>query len=148
MKKPTTEEITRLRMNPAEMLKVCQLCGGRCCTYVAIQIDTPEKYEEFENIRWYCAHEKVWVFMDEDEDWYVAFDARCENLQDDFKCGIYDKRPSVCRNHKFGDCDYFLDGEFEQEFRSLDDVDDYLRERFPRKFVKRPQRKRTENSKA
>ena len=148
MKKPPAEEIARLRMNPAEMLKVCQDCGGRCCTYVASQIDDPDDLEDFENIRWYCAHQGVWVFMDEEEDWYVAFDARCEHLQDDFKCGIYDKRPAVCRNHKFGDCDYFLDGQFEVELRSLEDVDAYLRQRFPKKFVKRPQRRKSEGSTA
>lgn len=121
------------------MARFCQMCKGTCCKYVAVEIDTPESFDDFQDIRWYCAHKNVWVFMD-DEDWYVAFDTPCEKLGDDWLCTIYEDRPDVCRNHKFGDCDYFLDGEFDLEFRSLEEVDAYLKERFPRKFVKRPQR--------
>ncbi len=141
MEKPGPDEIRRLRDNPEEMAKTCQLCRGKCCTYVAIEIDEPEDFDDFQNIRWYAAHKNVWVFMDDDE-WYVAFDSPCEHLGEDFLCTTYENRPDVCRNHKFGECDYFLDGEFDLELRSMAEVDEYLKKRFPRKMVKRPQRKK------
>lgn len=139
--KPGPAELKEIRRDPEKILEICRACKGQCCTYVAVEIDEPEEFEDFENIRWYCAHKGTWVFKD-DEGWYVAFDSPCEYLDEDFTCKIYEKRPSVCQNHDFGECDYFLDGEFELELRSLEDVDDYLRERFPRQFIKRPQRKR------
>jgi len=141
MNKPGPDEIRRLRQTPREMAEVCQRCRGKCCTYVAIEIDAPEDFDDFQNIRWYCAHKNVWVFQDDDE-WYVAFDSPCEHLGEDFLCQTYESRPDVCRNHEFGECDYFLDGEFDLELRSMEEVDAYLKERFPRKFVKRPQRKK------
>jgi Fe-S-cluster containining protein len=121
---------------PEEMFRICKQCHGTCCTYVAIEIDCPTTLEDFENIRWYCAHQKVWVFKDAGS-WYVAFDAVCEKLQSDFSCGIYPNRPKVCRDHKFGECDYYLRGAFEVELRSLDEVDAYLRKRFPSHFRKK-----------
>ncbi len=141
MEKPGPEEIRRLRQSPEEMAKICQLCKGRCCRYVAIEIDEPEDFDDFQNIRWYCAHKNVWVFMDDDE-WYVAFDTPCEYLGEDNLCTTYETRPETCRNHKFGECDYFLDGEFDLELRSMQEVDEYMKKRWPRKFVKRPQRKK------
>lgn len=45
------------------------------------------------------------VFVEEGE-WYVQFRTRCRNLQADFKCGIYETRPAICREYKAGECDY------------------------------------------
>jgi len=125
-------------VNPSaeEMLRTCKECHGTCCTYVAIEIDTPSSLADFENIRWYCAHKEVWVFKDEGE-WYVAFNAVCEKLSEDFSCGIYPTRPQVCRDHQFGECDYFLRGRFDVELHSLEEVDAYLRKRFPNHFRKK-----------
>ncbi len=119
--------------SPEEILEICRACKATCCTYMAIEVDTPSTLEDFENIRWYCAHKDVWVFR-EDGDWYVVFNARCEKLVEDSSCRIHATRPKVCRDHKFGECDYYLRGEFELELRSLEEVDAYLRKRFPSHF--------------
>jgi Fe-S-cluster containining protein len=115
---------------PEEILKVCQDCRGTCCTYMAVELDEPTTLEEFDDLRWYCAHKDVWVFKD-DGDWYVVFNAVCGKLQDDASCGIYEERPQVCRDHKFGECDYYMRGEFDLELRSLEEVDAYIHKRFP-----------------
>jgi Fe-S-cluster containining protein len=124
-----------------EMFKVCQTCRGKCCTYMAVEIDTPSTLSDFENIRWYCAHKNTWVYKEEGA-WHVVFEGRCEFLQDDYACSIYEKRPGVCRDYKWGECEYFLRGEFDLEFHTLDEVDEYLRKRFPRHFVKKLKRKK------
>lgn len=121
------------RMNDAEVLATCQRCRATCCTYMAIEIDEPETVEEFENIRWYCAHKETWVFMEE-ETWYVVFNSPCDKLNADFSCSIHATRPQVCRDHEFGDCDYFLRGEFDVELRTIEEVDAYVREQFPDHF--------------
>ena len=84
---------------------LCEHCTAACCHYVALPIDEPESRRDFDDIRWYLMHEGVTVFV-EDGDWYLQFRARCKNLQPDFRCGIYETRPSICREYKAGDCDY------------------------------------------
>ncbi len=110
---------------------------------MAIEIDAPTTLADFENIRWYCAHKSTWVFK-QDSSWFVVLDAVCDQLQADYTCGIYDKRPQVCRDHKFGECDYFLRGDFDVELRSIEAVEAYLRKRFPSHYrhEKRPARTR------
>jgi len=127
------------RMPPGQILATCQRCRATCCTYMAIEIDAPTTLADFENIRWYCAHKQTWVFKDAGS-WFVVFDTPCEQLQADYTCGIYDTRPQVCREHKFGECDYFLRGEFDLELRSLEAVEAYLRQRFPSHYRKQTRR--------
>lgn len=132
------------RMSSGQILATCQRCRATCCTYMAIEIDAPTTLADFENIRWYCAHKNTWVFK-EGASWFVVFDTPCDQLQADYSCGVYEKRPTVCREHTFGECDYFLRGEFDLELRSIEAVDAYLRKRFPshyRKQTRQPARQR------
>ena len=122
--------------DPGEILKICQACRGTCCSYMAVALDEPTELEDFDDIRWYCAHKEVWVFMD-DDDWYVVFNAVCEKLGEDFACTIYEDRPQVCRDHKFGECDYYMRGEFDLELRTLEEVDAYILKRFPNQARKK-----------
>jgi uncharacterized protein len=130
-------------LNPSadDMLEICKRCGGVCCTYVATEIDEPTEAGDFENIRWYCTHKDIWVFKDEG-DWYLAFNSSCEFLGVNAACTIYERRPDVCRNHKFGECDYYLRGKFELELHTLDEVDAYIREHYPSYFRKKNLKKR------
>lgn len=133
------------RMSSGQILATCQRCRATCCTYMAIEIDAPTTLADFENIRWYCAHKSTWVFK-EGASWFVVFDTPCDQLQADYSCGIYETRPTVCREHKFGECDYFLRGEFDLELRSIEAVDAYLRQRFPshyRKQTRQPAKRRS-----
>lgn len=129
------------KMSTGEALAICQRCRATCCTYMAIEIDEPTTVADFQNIRWYCAHKETWVFR-EDGSWYVVFNTPCEHLQADYSCGIYETRPQVCRDHKFGECDYFLRGEFDLELRMIEEVDAYLRKRFPSHFRRKQQEAR------
>ncbi len=121
------------KMSDKEILATCQKCRSTCCKYMAIEIDEPTTLEEFDNIRWYCSHKETWVFK-EDGDWYVVFNGACDKLDEKGGCTIYDTRPQVCRDHEFGECDYFLRGEFDLEMHTLEEVDAYLRKRFPSHF--------------
>ena len=51
-------------INPVEKNSF-DLCNGctKCCEYIALEIDTPETQEDFENIRWYLLHENVKIFI-------------------------------------------------------------------------------------
>lgn len=112
----------------------CRACSAQCCRYFALQIDTPTEPEDFDNIRWYLAHQDVAVFV-EGDDWYLQVNRVCRYLQADDTCGIYEQRPRICR-------DYGRDAEGKTEchaadrpcdhdcfFASPEDLEAYLRQR-------------------
>lgn len=76
----------------------CHLCPAICCNYIAVEIDKPTSKSEFEQIRWYLMHEKIHVFVDEGE-WFLQVWNRCDNLQADNSCAIYETRPEICREY-------------------------------------------------
>jgi uncharacterized protein len=76
----------------------CHTCAGQCCRYFALQIDTPETAEDYDDLRWYLAHQHVTMFI-EGKDWYLQVDTPCRYLQADHGCAIYDRRPKICRDY-------------------------------------------------
>jgi len=84
-----------------------------CCRYVATQIDVPTTKREYDNIRWYLKHKDVFVFKDDEGDWYVEFAASCVELASDGRCGDYENRPRVCRQHGHGklECEFVSEKE-------------------------------------
>ena len=74
----------------------CLTCG-LCCSYVAVEIDGPSTLEAATNILWYLYHRDVSVYVDDGE-WMIQFETRCQNLEDDNRCSIYETRPPVCRS--------------------------------------------------
>lgn len=107
-----------------------KLCDGctKCCEYVAIEIDQPEDWDDFQNIIWYVLHEGVWVFTDDEGDWYVQFDTKCKKLDDKGLCQYYDARPKICREHDQDDCEMHGEGTAEELiFKTPEDVLNYMK---------------------
>ena len=103
---------------------LCEKCVGLCCRYLALPIDTPESKGDFDDVRWYLAHEGISVFV-EDGDWYIA--NRCKYLTRDNRCDIYENRPRLCRGYKEDTCDYHSgDYGYEMYFTSIEELDEYL----------------------
>jgi len=48
----------------------CLGCSN-CCEYIATQIDRPTTIRDFDQIIWYLIHKDVWVYIDEENDWYI-----------------------------------------------------------------------------
>ena len=69
---------------------LCEFCTAKCCRYFALPLETPTTREEFEYIRWFLLHDHATVFTEEG-DWYVCVHTVCKHLQDDHRCGIYEK---------------------------------------------------------
>lgn len=117
---------------------LCSKCTGLCCRYFAHPIDTPEDFDDFDDIRWYLAHEDVTVFV-EDGDWYVNVKNKCRHLsEEDYKCMIYDRRPRICRKYTEDNCDYTGDN-YEYELHFVDDsqMEEYMRIKFGQKAFDR-----------
>lgn len=100
----------------------CGRCTALCCSYFALEIDTPTEPEDFENLRWYILHEDTQLFVD-DEVWYLQIFRKCQWL-DGNKCGRYDDRPTICREYSDDLCD--ADGvESDLAFRSIEELEAY-----------------------
>ncbi|MAG10878.1 zinc/iron-chelating domain-containing protein [Candidatus Pacearchaeota archaeon] len=110
------------------MKRDCGNCDGKCCRYVALEIDKPTDLEDFENIKWYVCHENVNVFVDIDGKWFIEFLTPCEFLGRNNECNIYDKRPKICREYSQEDCLFHNDDYGEKyTFKIVKDVEDYIK---------------------
>jgi len=104
----------------------CDDCDARCCRYFALQIDTPRTKADFDDIRWYLAHEGTRVFV-EGGKWFLEVANRCRHLDENNRCRIYPDRPTICREHDPARCER-TDLEFahEREFRSDEELVRYV----------------------
>ena len=126
----------------------CDKCTGLCCRYFALPIETPETREDYDDIRWYLCHRDITVFV-EDGDWYVNVKNKCRHLSEtDYRCGIYDRRPTICRKYKHGDCD-FVDGEYDYELHFTDDrqMEEYIRIKFDNNVIEKQRAGKTKKGK-
>ncbi|NOZ22173.1 MAG: YkgJ family cysteine cluster protein [Planctomycetes bacterium] len=117
------------RESVAVSLEKCKACGGKCCRYVAVEIDKPRSKADFDDIRWYVAHEGVSVFI-EDGDWYINFDGKCRYLTLDSRCAIYERKPRICTEHPEHDCEEGDDGADRTELHTPADVEEFMAQRF------------------
>lgn len=105
---------------------LCEKCAGLCCRYLALPIETPTTAGDYDDIRWYLAHEGISVFV-EDGDWYINIASRCKYLNKVNRCDIYEHRPSICRRYKEDNCDYHSgDYGYELHFTSTEELDEYI----------------------
>jgi len=110
----------------------CETCGAQCCRYVATQIDEPDCKTDYDHIRWYLLHEKVFVFIDHDGDWYLEFETDCASLGEDNRCLNYDSRPRICRRHgeTGAPCEFLSKHEpYEIRFSTARDFEAWLEKR-------------------
>jgi len=103
---------------------LCDHCTAKCCRYFALPIETPETYEDFEFIRWYLLHDRASVFS-EDDTWYLLVHTECKHLGEDNRCGIYETRPTICREYSTDNCEYEDDWTYDRYFETPEQVQEY-----------------------
>ncbi len=107
----------KVRLDPQIEITAENKCGfctnSYCCNYVTEELSTPKSKEQYEHMLWQVSHENVAVYKDE-EGWWMTVSARCNHLQSDGACGIYDVRPQICRDHTNDYCEF--DGPAEEDF--------------------------------
>ena len=109
-------------------MTLCEKCPGLCCRYLALPIENPTTKSDYDDIRWYLAHEGISVFVEDDE-WYINVANRCRYLDKDNRCSIYDSRPKICRGYIEDSCDFHSgDYGYDLHFTSLEEFDKYLME--------------------
>ncbi|MHC4885526.1 MAG: YkgJ family cysteine cluster protein [Planctomycetota bacterium] len=114
---------------PISTGSLCDRCHAKCCRYYALEIDTPESLDEFEDLRWYMTHGNTVIYV-EDETWHLHIENRCEHLNDQFRCMIYEKRPTICRKHKPVDCEFSEPWAYDLKFTCLEELELYIQARY------------------
>jgi len=111
--------------------KTCDKCNGMCCRYIATSIDEPTTEDEYEYIRWFLLHEKVTVYIDDEDDWYLEFLTPCKMLGEDNKCQYYEERPNICREYSTENCELYGEGDaFKVKFRTLEEFEAYMKKNY------------------
>ena len=96
---------------------LCEYCTAKCCQYIALPIDTPKTWKDYDDLRWYLAHGDVSIFVDEGS-WYIMMHKKCNHLLPDNRCGIYDDRPEICRGYNTDNCEYDDEYTYEKIFET------------------------------
>ena len=115
--KPRREDL-----KPGEVL--CEHCTAKCCRYFALPIEAPTTFQDYEYIRWYLMHDRATVFND-DEGWYLLVHTTCKHLQPDYRCGIYETRPQICREYSTDNCEYEDRWVYDRYFETSEQVWEY-----------------------
>ncbi|TWU43419.1 Flagellin N-methylase [Novipirellula aureliae] len=134
MSRPSLPTSIRRRSDYPEGTNLCDHCTAKCCHYFALQIDEPVNRRDFDYIRWYLLHEHATVFV-EDQSWYLLVHTTCKHLQSDYRCGIYETRPQICREYTTDDCEFEDDWCYEKYFETPEQLDEYADALFGRQFV-------------
>ncbi len=116
----------------SEEVDKCDLCTSSiCCTYVTQEIDKPTSILDFDTMLWQLYHEDV-QFFKEGSGWYLKILNACTNLLSDGRCGIYETRPMICRDHENDFCEYDQATEVSADlfFGKPEQLEDYCRKKF------------------
>ena len=87
-------------------------------------IETPVTRKDFDYLRWYLIHGKISLFVD-GETWFLMVHNVCDHLQEDYRCGMYDGRPQICRDYTTDDCEYDGDGLYDMLFECAEQIAEF-----------------------
>ncbi|UCH53691.1 MAG: YkgJ family cysteine cluster protein [Pseudomonadota bacterium] len=111
----------------------CSFChGSTCCTYLTQKISTPRTMQDFDLLLWQLSHVNTQLYKD-DDGWFLLVNNRCQHLESDSRCAIYETRPQVCRDHDNDDCEFAGPcgaDDFKEFFPDYESLLEYCRKRF------------------
>ncbi|MFQ5470206.1 MAG: YkgJ family cysteine cluster protein [Gammaproteobacteria bacterium] len=110
----------------------CDYCyDSKCCTYYTEQLQTPRSKHDFDHLLWQISHKNTQIYKDEDG-WYLLVNNECLHLLKNGRCGIYESRPEVCREHSNDFCELDQPAEegFDLFFENYDALLKYCKKRF------------------
>ncbi|WP_455198733.1 YkgJ family cysteine cluster protein [Kaarinaea lacus] len=111
----------------------CSFCeGSKCCNHISMEIDTPETMKDFDQLLWKISHQQIEIYKDEGSWHLMVVNVPCANLLPDGACGIYEKRPMICREYSNEYCEFDSSAEddFDLHFRDYESLEKYCRKRF------------------
>jgi len=112
----------------------CSECGA-CCAYVAVEIDNPSSFDDYDHIHWYLTHRGVSVYIDWEGDWFIEFETVCEHRTESSTCGIYEERPKICSDFSWNECEKTTaEAAHKVRFTKPQELFDWLSQKRPRNF--------------
>ena len=83
------------------------LCAGcvKCCTYITVEIDAPRAAWEYDQWIWALFHDRVSLYVETPERWFVHFETTCRHLNSQGRCSIYGRHPVLCRDYDPRSCE-------------------------------------------
>ena len=116
-------------MTSKDQFAICtQDCGARCCRYITVPVRAPRAHDDWDEMRWWLAHEGVIVSKDEDG-WSLHIETRCKNLRDDNACAVYPHHMDTCEDYDASTCEFTGPLDYEFELTSELDLARYLEKR-------------------
>ena len=108
---------------------LCDHCVAKCCRYFALPLDTPKRRKDFDTLRWFLLHDKTSIFVEKGT-WYLQVHTECRELLSDNRCGVYETRPQICRDHSTVNCEYEDDWIYDLFFEAPEQLEEYVEARF------------------
>ena len=119
----------------------CHQCG-ECCNYVAVEIDNPSGFREYDNIFWYLTHRNISVYVDWDGDWFIEFESPCDHMTAGKTCGIYEDRPHMCSSFSWNECEKSTqERAWKHRFETPDEFFAWAESKRPRQFERYKKRR-------
>jgi len=128
---PVEDERDALELSAGENASLCAGCV-RCCTYVAIAVESPRASWEYDQWLWALHHEKVQMYVERPEQWFITFETRCRQLDPAGRCAIHGRHPVLCREYDPRACErrFPLTG-MRAWFRNAGDLEAWLERERP-----------------
>lgn len=123
-----------LELPLAELPKAhpCNECG-KCCEYIAIEIDNPSSFKDYDNIYWYLTHKSVCVYIDWEGCWFIEFSTPCEHLTQRKTCGVYEQRPKICSDFSWNECEVTTaESAWKYRFDTYEELVSWMQKKRPR----------------
>jgi|GEM_PF-1780614 len=103
-------------------------CGARCCRYITVGVPAPRSVDDWDELRWWLAHEEVMITHDPDG-WMLHVRTRCQNLKADNACAVYPDHMLCCQAYDPNDCEFTGEIPFDVQLLTQTDLADYLERR-------------------
>ncbi len=125
----TSLELPMLELPTAHPCSAC----GKCCHYIAIEIDNPSSFKDYDELYWYLTHRAVCVYIDWEGDWFIEFETVCEHLTETHTCGVYEERPRICSDFSWNECEVTTkENAWKTRFDTYEDLTQWMQEKRPR----------------
>lgn len=112
-----------------DQFTVCtRLCGARCCRYITVAVPAPRSEADWDEVRWWLAHEGTLVSQD-DEGWMLHVRTPCRNLRSDNACAVYPDHMLACQDYDPSDCEFTGEVPFDVLLTCETDLARYLERR-------------------
>jgi Fe-S-cluster containining protein len=89
-------------------LSACGDCPALCCHDLSVTILKPTTKKEVEDLMWHLNYDSVGVYI-RNRRWHLIVKGRCQFLDKNNLCTIYEDRFDTCRQHMPPYCERFDD---------------------------------------